>query len=212
MRITKDRETRRAELISAAITLFLEKGYEATMVSDIVRRVSVAQGTFYYYFKTKEDVLDAALQKLLQEGVDRVVRLATDDCQTASVRLEGLFRMLFSPRGSIEVDPRYSGLLRESAVHAHMEDVRFCMLRGVLAELIDAGTRYGEFRRLRYPGETAEIALRGASAFMREHRGQMKSPAAVDAMLDALAEFMENLLGLPEGALDFRDRVIRIRA
>ncbi len=212
MRITKDRETRRAELISTAIALFLEKGYEAAMVSDIVKRVGVAQGTFYYYFKTKEDVLDAALERLLQEGVDRVARLASDDCQTASVRLEGLFRILFSPRGSIEVDPRYRGLLQDTAVHARMEAVRLRMLLGVLSNLVCDGIRYGEFRRLRFPSDTAELALRGAAGFMREQQCQAVPLAAMEARLDALAEFMENLLGLPENTLDFKDRVIRIRA
>ncbi len=209
MRITKDRETRRAEIIGTAIALFLEKGYADTMVSDIVKRVGVAQGTFYYYFRTKEDVLDAALEQLLREGVERVARLAADDCQTASVRLEGLFRMLFSPRGSIEVDARYRGLLQDQSVHARMEAVRFRMLHGVLSDLIGAGIRYGEFRRLRFPSEAAEIALKGASAFMRERHMPL---VAADTMLDALAEFMENLLGMPEGALNFKDRVIRIRA
>lgn len=211
MRITKDRETRRAELVNTAICLFLEKGYDSTMVSDIVRQVGVAQGTFYYYFKTKEDVLDAALEKLLQEGVDRVARLAADDYQTASVRLEGFFRMLFSPRGSIEVDPRLSGLMQNPVVHTRMEQVRFRMLHGVLADLINAGIGYGEFRRMRFPGELAEIALRGASAFMGERRNGMPF-AASETMMDALAECMENFLGLPNGTLDFRDRIIRIRA
>jgi hypothetical protein len=37
-------------------------------------------------------------------------------------------------------------------------------------------------------------------------------PIAVEAAMDALAEFMEKLLGLPENTLDFRDRVIRRHA
>ena len=43
----KDPETRRSELINAAEELFLANGYEETAVSDIVRKIGVAQGTFY---------------------------------------------------------------------------------------------------------------------------------------------------------------------
>jgi AcrR family transcriptional regulator len=42
----KDPETRRGELIDAAEELFLASGYEDTAVSDIVRKIGVAQGTF----------------------------------------------------------------------------------------------------------------------------------------------------------------------
>jgi AcrR family transcriptional regulator len=51
MRVTKDPEIRRKELMDAAEKLFLEHGYEETAVSDIVKKTGVAQGTFYYYFK-----------------------------------------------------------------------------------------------------------------------------------------------------------------
>jgi AcrR family transcriptional regulator len=209
MRITKDKETRKAELVDASARLFLEKGYDNTMVSDIVKSVGVAQGTFYYYFEAKENVLDAALEKMLREGVDRVIRLSSDDCQTATQRLEGFFRMLFSPRGSIEVSSRYSQFLQEPAVHARMEQVRFGMLHQALKELLEAGADNGEFTPLRFPGEIAEIALRGTAEFIRGRQAILDAQLGADATMDALAEFMEKLLGLQEGSLDFKDKVIR---
>ncbi|WP_083220416.1 TetR/AcrR family transcriptional regulator [Hoeflea olei] len=59
---TKSADIRREELMDAAQALFLEKGFAATSVSEIVEGADVAKGTFYLYFKTKEDML-AALQK-----------------------------------------------------------------------------------------------------------------------------------------------------
>lgn len=212
MRITKDRETRRAELIEAATELFLERGYEPTMVSDIVKHVGVAQGTFYYYFKTKEAVLDASLEHILREGADRVARLAEDGTQPALQRVEGFFRTLFSPRGSIEVSPRYARLLQDPAVQGRLEIVRMNLLRPVLHALIEEGAEEGAFAALRFPGEIAEIALRGAEGFMHGRREIVVAPLGADATMDALAEFMEKLLGLPDGTLDFKDRVIRRHA
>ncbi len=43
------------KLINAAVKVFSEKGYFGTRVSDIVKKAGVAQGTFYLYFKSKED-------------------------------------------------------------------------------------------------------------------------------------------------------------
>lgn len=211
MRVTKDRDTRRAELVEASTALFLEKGFEDTMVSDIVRRVGVAQGTYYYYFKTKEDVLDAALEGLLEEGAGRAARLADEGPESASQRLEGFMRALFSPRGGIEASERYAKLFREPAVHRHMEEVRFKKLHRVLAGLISSGAASGEFKPLRHTEESAEIALRGAAAFIHSRHGEGSPQDGTDTVMDALAEHMERLLGLPERSLDFRDRVIRRR-
>ncbi len=210
MRITKDKETRRAEFVEASLALFMEKGYTTTMISDIVRRVNVAQGTFYYYFPTKEDALDAVLERILQEAVDRARRLVADGEQTVVQRLEALFRMLFSPRGSMEANSPYSAFLSDPAVHAKLEQVRLRLLGPVLRELLDAGVTSGEFKALRFPPELSEIALLGVTGFMAGRRQWMReSPMAADATLEALAEFMERLLGLPDGSLDFKDKVIR---
>lgn len=48
----------REAIISAAIKLFSEKGFEATTVEEIAKEAGVAKGTFFNYFKTKEAVVD----------------------------------------------------------------------------------------------------------------------------------------------------------
>lgn len=57
-RIRKDPEVRQTELIDAALELFSSVGYEKTMIIDIVKKIGVAKGTFYYYFPTKEAILE----------------------------------------------------------------------------------------------------------------------------------------------------------
>jgi len=65
-RISKDPLVRQAELIDAAEELFLAAGYQNTMIQDIVKKVGVAQGTFYYYFASKDAVLEAIFTKHFQ--------------------------------------------------------------------------------------------------------------------------------------------------
>jgi len=60
-RINKEPEARRAELLDVARQLFSSVGYEKTMIVDITKKAGVAKGTFYYYFPTKEAVLEAIL-------------------------------------------------------------------------------------------------------------------------------------------------------
>lgn len=53
--------------MDAARELFLEKGFEATSMSEIARRAEVAQGTFYLYFPSKQEVLAAIMRELIDE-------------------------------------------------------------------------------------------------------------------------------------------------
>src|ERR1700720_1769105 len=59
-------ETRRA-LLDAAGKLIAERGYRGTTVNDIVAASGLSKGTFYWYFKSKEDLLLA----VLAERIDR---------------------------------------------------------------------------------------------------------------------------------------------
>ena len=56
---TKPAEIRLDELMAAAEQLFLDKGVEATTVSDITTLAGVAKGTFYHYFPSKQEMLAA---------------------------------------------------------------------------------------------------------------------------------------------------------
>ncbi|GAE31294.1 TetR/AcrR family transcriptional regulator [Alkalihalobacillus hemicellulosilyticus] len=52
-------------IVDAAITRFKEKGFEHTSVSDIVKQAGVAQGTFYLYFKSKNELVPAIAERIL---------------------------------------------------------------------------------------------------------------------------------------------------
>jgi len=63
-RIVKSPDERRTEFIACARKFFFEKGYESTSVRDIVDEVGVAKGTFYYYFDSKQAILEALVAEL----------------------------------------------------------------------------------------------------------------------------------------------------
>jgi AcrR family transcriptional regulator len=53
------RETRRQEILDAALRCFSRDGFHTTTTADIVRESGVSQGTLYLYFATKEDIVVA---------------------------------------------------------------------------------------------------------------------------------------------------------
>jgi len=68
MKEIKDGEVRRREILLAARTLFVTKGYDKTSINDILKVVDIAKGTFYYYFKSKEEVLKTIIMDIVDEG------------------------------------------------------------------------------------------------------------------------------------------------
>lgn len=67
MRTTKKPEERKEEIVQTAKRLFVERGYKRTQIKDIVGAVGVAQGLFYYYFKSKEDIFLACMETYFDE-------------------------------------------------------------------------------------------------------------------------------------------------
>lgn len=64
---TQDRpETTRDRLVEAARQLFLAKGYEATGIAEILRATGINSGSLYYFFKTKEALLVAVLDRYVE--------------------------------------------------------------------------------------------------------------------------------------------------
>lgn len=100
MRISKSPQERKVEIIEAALALFMEHGYEGTSVSMIVSRVGVAQGLFYYYFKSKEDVFESAMEYYTDRFVEDVIselllpgpRSLAERLGGVSIRLVEMFR------------------------------------------------------------------------------------------------------------------------
>jgi len=72
-------ETRIDDLISAAASLFVAKGIDATTVDDIVMRAFVGKGTFYHYFDSKTDVILALRERFAENFIQRVAA-AVDAC------------------------------------------------------------------------------------------------------------------------------------
>ena len=67
---------KRAEILSAALALFLENGYEKTSVRMISSQVGCEVGLVYYYFKTKEEVFEQALASYFSETEEEIENLA----------------------------------------------------------------------------------------------------------------------------------------
>ena len=113
----------RHQLLEAARDAFAERGYRATTVAEIVSRAQTARGTFYLYFRNKDDVFGEVLaencEELLRETAGRypvgdrraAVEAATRDYLRAFSRRRGVWRaMLEAFGGPGEVERQWLAL------------------------------------------------------------------------------------------------------
>lgn len=60
-------EENRKHIVSVANTLFYHRGYNQTSFTDIAEASEIPRGNFYYYFKTKDEILQAVIDSRLQK-------------------------------------------------------------------------------------------------------------------------------------------------
>lgn len=63
MRIVKDPEVRKKEILTGALKVFSKKGYDKTTITDIAKELGISQGLCYRYYSSKEEIYDAALEE-----------------------------------------------------------------------------------------------------------------------------------------------------
>jgi AcrR family transcriptional regulator len=95
-----DREARRTDLVTAAAATFAERGLANTAVSDIVKAAGVAQGTFYLYFDSKDDVVLAVAERIADGMLERIERAVAAPERSAVQKLLAL-RDVFSDAGTL---------------------------------------------------------------------------------------------------------------
>lgn len=82
---------RRAELLRAAARLFVDKGFDATTTRDIAEAVGMRSGSPFYHFRSKHDLLRAAMVEGLDAGYERLLA-AIDGIVDPGARLRVLVR------------------------------------------------------------------------------------------------------------------------
>jgi AcrR family transcriptional regulator len=91
-RDTKEREDRKNEIIEVAKILFFQQGYDATSIQDIIDALGIAKGTFYHYFKSKDGLLDALVDRIITEMSERFKPLVTEK-KSAITKINDVFRI-----------------------------------------------------------------------------------------------------------------------
>jgi AcrR family transcriptional regulator len=186
------REARRQALIEAAVAVFSAKGVSAVSVDDIVHAAGVAKGTFYLYFATKDDAVDAVATWMVEGVADRIEAGATDPRRSPVERL-----LAFGSEVREVGDEPYERDLIEvfhrpenRALHDRIGERALSRLSPAMAAIIADGIELGQFRR--------QDPLRGAAYVMAcfgSLHEVVSDPDDVSSAVDELNLFVLRALG-----------------
>jgi len=195
----KIRDQRRRELLDAARDLFAAKGFEKTNVSDIAARAGVSQGTIYWYFKSKVELLMAVFEDWLAGLVRDYSSIVTEPGTTEDrLRLyaQAVARRMEEAEELIPIEAEFWALIFRSDAIRHRFRELFRQLRTTTAELIRQGMASGELRADVNPEHVASIAIAVYDGLVLQWAAE---PQAVDwkAITETFMDVMLN--GTREG-------------
>jgi AcrR family transcriptional regulator len=196
-RSTKAAYDRRIEFINAAEALFNEKGFENTSIDDIVQRVGVAKGLFYYYFKSREELLAAIVDRILDEMEKVVTQTANKESLTAMQRLQEMSTSSDLIRLRSGKLMKYFHEQRNQALHLQLEVRTMRFLVPAMEAIIAQGVKEGVFNTP-YPRETA-IALFGMKSVIEHTNAGTDYCEDEEKNIQIIAFLSERILGAKEG-------------
>ena len=137
----KKGEKRKLELLKIAYELFLARGYENTSVDTIIEEAGIAKGTYYYYFESKEAMLEEVCMMMIDEEAERAMQVANADMPIPQ-KLVGIISS-FRPAGEektiADTLNRSENILMHDKVNRRGVEVITPIVAGVVQQGIEEG-------------------------------------------------------------------------
>ncbi len=198
---SKSTLVRKEEILDAADALFAAKGYEHTSVDEILGRVGITRGTLYYHFRSKEEILAAAVNRHVEGLVLAAAAIAADTTLDAEQKL----RCILGEEARRDKERRhlFAGLYSPGNAELHLrvlgEGVR--RYAPILAAVVEQGVGEGSFFTS-VPRTAAEFLLVGYRTLL-DPRIFPSGAGEFARRSTEVVGIMERVLGAREGSFAY---------
>ncbi len=149
-RWTRRKEARPAELISAALDLFVERGFSATRLEDVAARAGVSKGTLYVYFPSKEELFKAVVRGGIVPAIERAEKLLDEHRGSADSLIRDMVKSWWVSVGSTRLGGIPKLMIAESRNFPELTQFYFreviSRVHRLVAAAVQRGIDSGEFR------------------------------------------------------------------
>ncbi|CUH96673.1 hypothetical protein P22_2763 [Propionispora sp. 2/2-37] len=197
----KDPKIRINEILDAVEPLFYAKGYHETSIADIVTSMGVAHGTIYYYFKSKEEILEALIDRQLLIFLSEVKMILRTDhispLQKIQVIIQSLLKNLYRNDGLL-----FEFLYNERTIHFLDKLSRQGreLTKPLFLEIIEAGIQKKYFQISR-PQAAVNLIQAIIDSLIKAIYAKMQEDLLADQFTLA-EELIEHVLGVEQGAIN----------
>jgi AcrR family transcriptional regulator len=166
------KEARPQELLSAALALFVEKGFAATRAEEVARRAGVSKGTLYLYYPSKEELFKAVVRHNLTSLIAEGEQMASCFEGSSSELLARLIQTWWERFGNTPAAGIHKVILAEvrnfpELAQFYADEVMVPADR-LFGGCVERGVARGEFRPM--PTHEVSLALIAPLIFMAVHR------------------------------------------
>lgn len=196
MRIVKEHEERRNEILDTAQRLFSKMGYEKCTVNDILKEIGIAKGTFYHYFKSKAEVLDAITERATELIVERVTTVAENMVLSPEDKLLHIFLSMqikeeMGENLLEEIHKPENALMHQKSLASAIN-----VLTPILVGVVEEGIEKGVFKT-DYPEQNMQIFLAASTTLLDGGIFEMAQDKQ-QMMFRALVAMLAGMLGAEE--------------
>lgn len=154
----KDPEQTVENIIMVSAQLFMEKGYEHTSIQDILNTLNLSKGGLYHHFKSKEEILNAVMQKRIQYVEQRFhYMIQNTKAENAKDKLKKIMYQLTSDLKTQTLDMALSSHIEPYFV---VNGLQSCMKQDapIVCKLIEDGMKDGSLQT-EQPALCSEVFL-----------------------------------------------------
>ncbi len=191
---------RRADIIKTARHLFQTKEYDKATMQDVMDALGIAKGTIYHYFKSKEELLEAVIEEIVDKNLEKMKKLMAEAKGNAIQKMQKLLEA-----GNLAAEE--SKILDQlhkpanSAMHTRLLVATLLKQAPLYAELIQQGCEEKLFQ-VSNPLECAEFML-FAGQFLTDLGVYPWTMEDLSRRIHAFPELLEQLLRAPAGSFQF---------
>ncbi|MDQ0157912.1 TetR/AcrR family transcriptional regulator [Robertmurraya andreesenii] len=205
MRVSKKAEERRNEILDAADELFGQKGFDGTSTNDILTKVGIARGTLYHHFKSKEDIMDALIERHAVHLLGAAQEIAADKSIPVNERI---IRVVMSLNISGENGKEIMEHIHKpqnALMHQKIQKVIINGVPPILTGIIREGIDQGLFSTP-YPYECMEMIVAYTNIVFDDDIVNLTNEELA-SRIQALIFNVERLLGVESGSLMYMMRM-----
>ena len=145
-------------ILDTAQKLFMEQGFDQTSISQILEATQIARGTLYYYFSSKEEIMDAIIERTIERAFTASQAFADNRELTVLERLVGSMAALNLNRQEGEEVLLHLNQPQNALLHEKTNQILLERAPQILLPIIQDGIAAGDMKT-DYPYESLEMIL-----------------------------------------------------